>query len=132
MKRGFLIFAVFIAVSAVAGATSLPDEHMDNSVLQARAETLYRAVRCVVCQSESIADSRADVAKDMRGFIRARLSDGKSDAEILASLRESYGDSVLMRPPVTPATWMLWGAPFALLAAGGLVLAKTVFGKGRS
>lgn len=92
--------------------------------LQARYETLTHQLRCLVCQNESIANSTADLAADLRGQVRSMLLEGKSNAEIIDYMTDRYGQFVLYRPPVRPSTWLLWAGPFALLllGAGGLAV----------
>jgi cytochrome c-type biogenesis protein CcmH len=85
---------------------------------EARAQTLEREIRCVQCQNEPIAQSTADIARDMRELVRERVAAGDSDAEIRSFFRTRYGDFVLFRPPFDSRTWMLWGAPLVLLAGG--------------
>jgi cytochrome c-type biogenesis protein CcmH len=103
----------------------LPDERLADSALEARARAISRDLRCVVCQNESIDDSNADLARDIRRLLRERLVAGDSDAQAVAYLVARYGDFVLLRPPVRADTWLLWFGPFALLAlgAGGVALA---------
>ncbi len=79
---------------------------------------LSQELRCLVCQNETLADSRADLAGDLRREIREQMKAGKSDKEIIAFLTTRYGDFVLYRPPVKPATYLLWFGPFALLVIG--------------
>jgi cytochrome c-type biogenesis protein CcmH len=83
--------------------------------LQVRYEALTHGFRCLVCQNETIADSNADLAADLRRQVHAMVAAGKSDAEIRAYMVERYGDFVLYKPPVTVGTWLLWGGPFLLL-----------------
>lgn len=85
---------------------------------EARAQSLDMEIRCVQCQNEPIAQSTADIAGDMRVLVRERIAAGDSDTEIRAFFRERYGDFVLFRPPFDPRTWLLWMAPFVLLACG--------------
>lgn len=85
---------------------------------EARAQSLEMEIRCVQCQNEPIAQSTADIAADMRGLVRERIAAGDSDGEIRSYFRERYGDFVLFRPPFDPRTWLLWMAPFVLLACG--------------
>lgn len=104
------LIAAFIAAVAPAVLADPADE--------ARAQALEREIRCVQCENEPIAQSTADIAVDMRALVRERVAAGDSDAEIRAFFRQRYGDFVLFRPPWDSRTWLLWGAPFALLAAG--------------
>lgn len=88
---------------------------------EAAARAVFREVRCAVCQGESIADSPAEVARDMRRDIRAQIADGKREEEILAYFAAHYGDSILMRPPLTLATAPLWLAPWLVLVAAAFL-----------
>jgi cytochrome c-type biogenesis protein CcmH len=116
-----LVLACLLCLLAsYAGATSLPDERMTDQALEKKAESIYRDIRCVVCQSESIADSGADVAKDMRAVVREKVKSGESEQAILNYLQSRYGDSVLMKPPVQPSTWLLWAGPFLVFACGSI------------
>ncbi len=114
---------LFIACLLVAFAAHAvePDEVLDDPVLEARAIEISRNLRCVVCQSQSIDDSNAPLAKDMRIIVRERLVAGESDEEIYAFLVKRYGDYVLLKPPVQQNTFLLWAAPALLLigAAAG-------------
>jgi cytochrome c-type biogenesis protein CcmH len=92
---------------------------------QARYEHLIRELRCLVCQNQSIADSNASLASDLRREVREMMLVGRSDAEIRAFMTERYGDFVLYKPPVAPRTWLLWLAP-ALLLLGGIGVAGMV------
>ena len=86
--------------------------------LERRVMTLSAELRCLVCQNQSLADSHADLAVDLRNQIRSQMQAGRSDAEIKSWLTERYGDFVLYRPPVKATTWLLWFGPFVLLVAG--------------
>ena len=109
------LLATFLLVSVGAGAVE-PDEVLDDPALEARARGLSAEVRCLVCQNESIDSSNADLAKELRVLVRERLQAGDSDAEVKAYLVDRYGDFVLFRPPLKPATYLLWYGPFALFA----------------
>ncbi len=126
-----ILTCLFCLMASYAGATSLPDERMADQVLEKKAESIYRDIRCVVCQSESIADSGADVAKDMRAVVREKLKAGENEQAILDYLQSRYGDSVLMKPPVQPSTWLLWAGPFLILACGGIA-AAFLFRRGKA
>jgi cytochrome c-type biogenesis protein CcmH len=120
--RAFAL-ALLLLAGPAAAATS-PDEMLKDPALEARARTLGKELRCLVCQNQSIDDSDADLARDLRRLVRERLVAGDSDEEVLAFATQRYGDFVLLRPPVKPATWLLWFGPLAvLLVGGGLVLA---------
>jgi cytochrome c-type biogenesis protein CcmH len=120
--RAFAL-ALLLLAGPAAAATS-PDEMLKDPALEARARVLGKELRCLVCQNQSIDDSDADLARDLRRLVRERLVAGDSDEEVLAFATQRYGDFVLLRPPVRPATWLLWFGPVAvLLVGGGLVLA---------
>lgn len=99
---------------------------LDDPALQARFEALTWQLRCLVCQNQNIADSNADLAKDLRGQTRAMLLEGKTDKQILDYMTERYGDFVLYQPRMTPKNWLLWGAPLLLLGGGAWVLIGVV------
>lgn len=90
----------------------------EDPVLEERLMNLSRELRCLVCQNETLADSRADLAVDLRNEIREQMKAGKTDQEIIAFLTARYGDFVLYRPPVKATTYFLWFGPFVLLLAG--------------
>ena len=114
------LMALGLCVASMAQSSALaPDEHMARPDLESRALSLYREVRCVVCQNE--ADSSAELAATMRRDIRERLSRGESDETIRQALSARYGDFVLFRPPFNGANLILWGLPVALVLLGGLV-----------
>lgn len=119
MMRFLLLPLAVLLLTAPALARPGPDEIMEDPALEARAMVLYRQLRCVVCQSQSIGDSNADLAADMRVVVRERLLAGDSDAEVRAYLQQRYGDYVLMLPPVQANTLALWGFPIVLLVLGG-------------
>jgi cytochrome c-type biogenesis protein CcmH len=125
MKRLVLPLLLLAALLApgVRAATS-PGEMLADPVLEQRARTLSKQLRCLVCQNQSIDDSNADLAGDLRRLVRERLVAGDSDRQIIDFLTERYGDFVLLKPPVEPATWGLWFGPAALLllGAGGIAL----------
>ena len=100
-----------------------PDEILNDPVLEARARTLSGGLRCLVCQNQSIDDSDATLAKDLRVLIREHLVKGESDRQIMDFVVARYGDYVLLKPRLTPGTLILWGSPFAVLLIAGLALA---------
>ena len=114
-----MILALFLLSPAFAVE---PDEVLPDKALEARARAISAEIRCVVCQNQSIDDSNAEIARDMRRAIRERLTKGDSDAAVIAFLRARYGDYVLLRPPFDPRTWLLWlGGPLLLLLAARLL-----------
>ncbi|NJM30448.1 MAG: cytochrome c-type biogenesis protein CcmH [Rhizobiales bacterium] len=101
---------------AIPGFAVEPDEVLADPALEARARALSSEFRCLVCQNESIDESNAPLAKDLRILIRQRLTAGDSDTQVTNFLVDRYGEFVLLRPRLTPQTLLLWGLPFALLA----------------
>ncbi len=97
--------------------TPLPDPAQE-----ARAEALMREIRCLVCQGQSIAESNADLARDLRILVREKVAAGMSEADIRAFLRARYGDWILLKPPVDGKTWVLWFGPPVLLLALAIVV----------
>jgi len=95
-----------------------PGEMLNDPALEARAREISKELRCLVCQNQSIDDSSADLARDLRLIVRQRLTAGDSDDQVLQYVTDRYGDFVLLRPPLKPATLALWLAPPLLLIAG--------------
>jgi cytochrome c-type biogenesis protein CcmH len=110
----------------LAGSTVLavePSERLANPALEARARNLSKELRCLVCQNQSIDDSNADLAHDLRMVLRQRLIAGDSDQQILDYVAARYGMFVLLDPPFAPVTWLLWlTPPLLVLGGGGLLL----------
>lgn len=121
MTRALLLFILLFLThpaQALVIETPLPD-----AAQEARARALFRGIRCVVCQSESVADSPAAIATDIRRLIREQIAAGKSDADIKAGLVQHYGDYILMKPPLNDSTWLLWYGPaLALLIAFAIAI----------
>jgi cytochrome c-type biogenesis protein CcmH len=126
-----LLTALFWLVAVPALAITSPDEMLRDPALEARARALGKELRCLVCQNQSIDDSNAELARDLRRLVRERLVAGDSDAEIRAFLVERYGDFVLLKPPVGPGTWLLWFGPPALLLVGAGLIAVFFRARGR-
>ena len=98
----------------------------EDPVVEKRLVGISAELRCLVCQNESLAGSRADLALDLRREIRTLIKDGKTDAEITDFMVSRYGDFVLYRPPVNRVTWLLWFGPFVLLIGAVVVLVRMV------
>lgn len=109
--RAVLLMLVFL-VSGFASAQS------NDAALELRAQDIGHQLRCVVCQNQSIEESDASLAEDMRRLVRARLHEGDSNEEILNFMQERYGDFVLLKPPVQRNTYLLWFTPFAAVFGG--------------
>ena len=126
MKRWLMSFCVmFCALYAIGASAKEAVPTAEDPVLEARLLAISEELRCLVCQNESLAGSRADLANDLRREVRMLIKEGKSDKEILDFMVVRYGDFVRYRPPVKPTTWLLWLGPFLLL--GGGVFALIVF-----
>ena len=123
MKRLLLIAVTTLALAGPVRAVS-PDEQLADPRLEARARSLSQELRCLVCQNQSIDDSAAPLAHDLRVILRERLAAGDTDKQAVDYLVARYGDFVLLKPPFQPATWALWLGPLAilLLGAGGAAL----------
>ena len=117
MKRVTVQLMILCCLAFTVGAKEAQPDAADPQ-LEKRVMMLSQELRCLVCQNETLADSRADLAEDLRSKIREQMKAGKSDKEIVAFLTDRYGDFVLYRPPVKPTTYLLWFGPFALLITG--------------
>jgi cytochrome c-type biogenesis protein CcmH len=117
MRTLVIALMLVLAVPAIAIDADGP---MPTPELQERYDRLTAELRCLVCQNQTVADSNADLAKDLRSKTREMLLAGKTDAEILAFMTERYGDFVLYRPPVATRTVILWAAPVLLLLIGAI------------
>lgn len=121
VKKIAPLLLILFAVSALAAAKA--DQPLSDPAAEARAQAIFEQVRCVVCQSESIADSQADLAHDLRQMVRDKIADSWSDQQVLDYLRARYGDYILLRPPLQDNTYALWMAPLLIFSfAGGLVI----------
>lgn len=125
MAPALPLLAGFAQAAPVAGTFSDP-------ATEGRARNLQRQLRCLVCQGESIDESGSPFAADVRRLVREQIAAGKTDKQIQDFLVARYGDFILMKPPVQPDTWLLWLAPFAVLAVGGAVAWVTVKKAGRA
>ena len=126
--RLLLLFLALVAAPALADS-NLPaarwaNEQLPDARQEAAAKALMEELRCLVCQGQSIADSDAEMAGDMRALVRQRIAAGEKPADVRAWLTDRYGNWVSYRPPVEPLTWPLWIAPLLILGAGLLLLRK--------
>jgi cytochrome c-type biogenesis protein CcmH len=122
MRRSALALLPCLALAGAAHAVE-PGERLADPPLEARARAISRELRCVVCQNESIDDSNAGLAHDLRLLLRERLAAGDSDQQARDFLVRRYGEFVLLKPRVEPWTWALWFGPPAVLALGALAVA---------
>jgi cytochrome c-type biogenesis protein CcmH len=141
MSRGYhaglpaLALALALAVTAAGLGDALAeppaaalDAHgqLQDPALQARFERIAKELRCLQCQNESIADSNADLARDLRRQVREMLVAGKSDDAIFSFMTDRYGEFVRFAPPLSPKTALIWGAPFFMLLLGGMIIYRVV------
>ncbi len=114
-----LVLSLAAGIGNAVAATS-PDEMLEDPALEQRARELGKELRCVVCQNQSIDDSDAPLARDLRQVVRERLLAGDDNDQVLTYVTARYGDFVLLRPPMRGTTWLLWYGPFVLVLLGGL------------
>jgi cytochrome c-type biogenesis protein CcmH len=115
-----LLAFLLLALPALA-AVGRPEDRLPDPALESRAEAIGRDLRCMVCQNQSIEDSDADLARDLRRIVRERITAGDSDRGVVDYIHARYGDFVLLRPPFNPVTALLWGMP-AIAFGGGLLV----------
>lgn len=120
MRRRWLLLVFFAGWLRMAGA------QQTDAALDAHVHALATQLRCLVCQNESIADSQAPLAADLREQIRKQLREGRSDEEIRRYMTDRYGDFVLYEPPLSGRTWLLWFGPGLLLMVGGVMLVRVL------
>ncbi|MCM2455542.1 cytochrome c-type biogenesis protein CcmH [Rhizobium sp. CG4] len=125
-----LVVAVLLLFSTVPAMAVLPDEILSDPVLEERARNLSAQLRCMVCQNQSIDDSNAELARDLRVLVRERLVSGDSDQDVIAYVVSRYGEFVLLKPRFSARTVLLWGAPILLTLAG--VTSLLVFARRRN
>lgn len=115
----YTLIALFALILQAPGVRALePDEILSDPALEARAREISAGLRCLVCQNQSIDDSDADLARDLRVLVRERLTAGASNQEVLDFVVERYGTFVLLKPPVSPSTYLLWMMPLLLVLPG--------------
>ena len=129
--RGVMLVLALLFAQPLLAQTALPpapyaDRQLDDPALEKRAQELMLTIRCLTCQSQSIADSNASMAADLRSQIRERIQAGEDPEAIRAWLVERYGDWVSYAPTAAPILWPLWAAPVLLLLGGGILVAARV------
>jgi len=128
MTLARLLSFLMVLVCALPALAVQPDEILPDKALEARARAISAELRCLVCQNQSIDDSDAPLARDLRLLIREQLTKGESDGEVMDFVVARYGEFVLLKPPLNARTILLWGAPFILLLLG----AWLIFRNGRN
>ena len=124
MIRALLLLVAFAAMLPAPAHAVRPDEMLADPGLEARAREVGSELRCLVCRNQSIDDSDADLAHDLRVLVRQRLRAGDSNNEVIAYIRSRYGDFVLLKPPFEIGTLLLWGGPLAILLLGAVALVR--------
>ena len=120
-----LIFVIIICLSHFVSKNSYtvePEEVLQNQKLESRARNISKQIRCMICQNQSIDESNAPLAKDLRILIRSKITEGNSDKEIYKFLTDRYGDFILLKPPIKLSTLALWVLPFVFLLIGIFVV----------
>lgn len=119
VRKGLAVLGLtaLLALACVASSAAAPPAPA-GAELEARVERLATELRCLVCDNQTIADSNAQLARDLKNVVREQLAAGRSEDDVVAFLTQRYGDAVLYKPPVRASTWPLWFGPFALLAGG--------------
>lgn len=127
MRRLLIALAIMLAAPVLADSNMPPaywsDRQLPDPHQEAEAQALMQEIRCLVCQGESIADSDAELAGDMRDLVRRRIAAGEKPSAIRGWLIQRYGNWISFKPPVQPIAWPLWLAPLVLLVGGGLIAA---------
>jgi cytochrome c-type biogenesis protein CcmH len=124
------LIVLWLACSASSSQAVEPGEMLADPALEARAREIGRELRCLVCQNQSIDDSDADLARDLRMLVRDRLNAGDTDRQVVDYIVSRYGDFVLLRPPIKPMTWALWFGP-PLIAGVGLIALVVYYRRAR-
>ncbi len=129
MRRIYNLWLLIVCVLAftAAGAVALATDangQLEDPALQARFESITKNLRCLVCQNESVADSNAQLAGDLRRQVRDMLVAGKSDDDIFKFMTDRYGDFVRFNTPLEPKTLLIWGAPFILMVVGSFIVVR--------
>lgn len=123
LRRITLVAAILVAFAASAATI---DQPLANPAQEKTAQAIFTQLRCVVCEGQSIAESNAALAAQMRTHVREQLRAGKSEPEILAAFSAAYGEAILMTPPFKANTWLLWLAPLLMLAVGAWIMRQAL------
>lgn len=125
-----LLFLLVLLIPCTAAAIGL-EEKLHDPAQEARAQVIFKQLRCMVCTGESIHDSNADLAQDLRKLVRERIDSGESNEAIISYIVSRYGESILMEPPVKTSTYALWFSPLIFLLIGGVALISIGFKKAK-
>ena len=118
----FVIISIMIQFSSKISYSVEPEEFLQNLKQEIRARDISKNIRCLVCQNQSIDDSSAPLAKDLRAIIRTRVQENDTDEEIYKFLTDRYGDFILLKPPFKISTFLLWSLPFVFIIIGIFIL----------
>ena len=121
-----IALSILMVFCFAAPLTAKEAQPVDDPAIEQRMHALSQQLRCLVCQNETLADSQAELAEDLRRQIRAQMKAGRSDQEIIAFLTQRYGDFILYKPPVKMTTYLLWFGPFVFLIGGTAMLYRYV------
>lgn len=132
MMRRLLLIGTAVTLLAGPALAVEPGERLDDPALESRARVLSQELRCLVCQNQSIDDSDAPLARDLRVLVRERIAEGDSDEEVLDYIVARYGEFVLLRPRVNTQTYLLWALPFIVLLCGTVAVVLTLRRKEKS
>ena len=122
----FLLTLLFMAISLNAAAIGVDEKRLSDPTQETRAQNIMKQLRCLVCQNQSIVESDAELAVDLRAIVRELVFSGKSDSQILDFMTSRYGDWILLKPPFKTATLLLWFGPLLLLLIGGFFVFRYV------
>ena len=119
MRFLFAVLVTWMALAPLPSVSVEPGERLKDPILEARARDISKGLRCLVCQNQSIDDSDASLARDLRVLVRERLTAGESDDQVIAYVTSRYGDYVLLEPPLKPTTYLSWFGPVGIFLVGG-------------
>jgi cytochrome c-type biogenesis protein CcmH len=125
MKSLGIILTLFLAIATAPAMAVEPDEILKDPALESRAREISKVLRCLVCQNQSIDDSNAGLARDLRLIVRERVTAGDSNDAVIEFVTLRYGDFVLLKPPFKSTTYLLWGGPAAILLIGMVAVVMT-------
>ena len=117
--KAAVLAALAAGLLCTAGAADDPADRLPNPAQEARARSLFRELRCVVCQNESVDDSQAEIAGDIRKIVRTQIAAGRTDKQVIGYLVQRYGEFILLTPTFTPGNLALWLSPFVVVLLGG-------------